>query len=348
MIDTRTLGLAAAFAAASCSAPSFAGAPVDAALETAAPDASAPDVSAPEAATPDASAPEAAADVMAAPRNDDRASATPIAMTAAEVVVTGTTEGATFDGPTDCADASGPAPNVWYRVTFTERGVFYADTAGSLYDTRLYVVDAAGETVAGTCNDDARCTTGGFTSMLQSRSSAVLGVGTYAIAVSGYRREHHGAFTLRLQHVPLRYGSFFYMSPIHDAATTTTLLVGESQRAPSCSVGPSGEDVRWFVSCGGSTAALFSLCPGDGGSFVRRRGALTYDPVMYVYSALTGREVQCNDDGGAAYNCRGTGGDAQNYGARIEAPMPRGLNALVVDERERDNGLVYTLRYRIP
>ena len=55
-----------------------------------------------------------------------------------------------------------------------------------------------------------------------------------------------------------------------------------------------------------------------------------------------------SDDGGLAFNCRGTGGDAQNYGARLEAPMPRGLNALVVDERERDNGLVYTLRYRIP
>ena len=343
--DPRSTGLAA-LALAACSAPTFADAP-DAARD-ATPDVAA--VTDARDAAPDVAAVTDVRDVApdAAPRNNDRAAATPIALAAAEVVVTGTTDGATFDGPTGCADAMGPAPNVWYRVALTERGVLYADTAGSRYDTRLYVVDAAGALVPGTCNDDARCTTGGFTSTLQSRAAAMLGAGTYTVAVSGYRPEHHGAFTLRMQHVPLRYGSFFYVAPIAGTGATTTLLVGESQRAPSCSVAPSGEDVRWFVSCGGAATALFSVCPADGGSFVRRRGTLTYDPVLYVFSALTGREALCNDDGGPTSDCRGTGGDGQNYGARLEAPMPRGLNALVVDERERENGLVYTLRYRIP
>jgi hypothetical protein len=66
-----------------------------------------------------------------------------------------------------------------------------------------------------------------------------------------------------------------------------------------------------------------------------------------VYSGLTGTQVQCNDDGASAYDCRGTGGDSLHYGSRISASMPRGLNALVVDERLRRNGMNYTLHYEL-
>ena len=60
-------------------------------------------------------------------------------------------------------------------------------------------------------------------------------------------------------------------------------------------------------------------------------GTTNYDPVMSVYGAQTGTEVQCNDDGAVA-NCRGTGtgADTSNYGSRISAALPRGISAVIV------------------
>ncbi|MBP6829236.1 MAG: hypothetical protein KA978_00550 [Deltaproteobacteria bacterium] len=278
------------------------------------------------------------------PSNDDRASATPIALTPAELVLSGSTDGATFDGPTGCGSG---APNVWYSLRLAQRAVVYADTAGSTYNTKIYLVDAAGAVVSGACNDDSGCTTGGFTSELQSRLARLLAAGSYAIAVSGSSATDRGAFTLRVQSIPTNYGNFFYDAPIAGSMTVSDRLVGTSARAPLCERGDSGEDVRWFVSCGGAASSLFSVCRSDGGSFVRAIGASLYDPVLYVYSGLTGAQVQCNDDGGDAYNCRGTGGDTQNYGSRISAPMPRGISALVVDERLTRNGMNYTLHYEL-
>ncbi len=280
-----------------------------------------------------------------APNNDALASATTLTLTAAELTVTSSTVGATFDGPTTC---TGTAPNVWYRFTLTGREVVYADTAGSAYDTRLYLVDSAGAVVTGTCNDDASCSTGGFTSTLQSRFSAVLSAGTYSIAVSGFGASSTGAFTLHVQHIPSTYGSFFYATPITGTMNAfSTSLIGTSARTPTCAAGASGEDMRWFMSCGAAPASLFSLCQSDGGTFVRASGTTTYDPTLYVYAGRTGTQVQCNDDGGSTYNCQGTGGDTLNFGPRISAPMERGVSAVLVDERLRANGLNYTLHYQI-
>ena len=96
-------------------------------------------------------------------------------------------------------------------------------------------------------------------------------------------------------------------------------------------------------------ASTFSLCAGDGATYTRRIGTLNYDPALAVYSASTGTQVQCNDDGGASFNCRGTGtgADTLNFGSRISAPMPRGINGVVVDERLRANGMSYTLHYQV-
>lgn len=293
---------------------------------------------------PDNVSPKGELDAGRPPPNDDLAAATPITLTAAELVVAGSTDGATFDGPTTCLNG---VPNVWYAFTLAQREIVYVDTAGSTYDTKTYLVDAAGAAVPGACDDDAGCATGGFTSGRQSRFAVALAEGSYAIAVSGSRPTDRGAFTLRVQHLPTSYGSYFYEAPIAGAMDVQDVLVGVSARAPACTVGASGEDVRWFVSCGGAASSLFSVCQADGGTFVRASGPTTYDPVLYVYSALTGTQAQCNDDGGSAYDCRGTGGDSANYGSRISASMPRGLNALVVDERLRRNGMNYTLHYEV-
>ena len=281
---------------------------------------------------------------MCAPANDDRASATALTLTAAETTVMGSTVGASFDGPTTCTTS---APNVWYRVTLATREVLYADTAGSAYDTRLYLVDSAGTVVANTCNDDAGCSAGGFTSTLQSRFAAVVAAGTYYIAVSGFTTSSTGAFTLHVQHIPANYGSFFYATAITGTSNVGSVLVSGGVRTPTCTLGPSGEDMRWFVTCGSTTVSLFSLCAADGGTYLRQSGTTYYDPVLYVYSGGTATQVQCNDDGPSGTNCQGTGGSTSNYGSRISAAMPRGVNAVLVDERLHPNGMTYTMHYEI-
>jgi hypothetical protein len=281
------------------------------------------------------------------PANNDRANAATLTLTAGEVTVTGTTANATFDGPAGCGDG---VPNVWYRVTLTGSEVLYADTAGTTaYDSRLYLVNSAGALVANTCNDDSTCTTGGF-AYNNARFATLLAAGTYFIGVSGFNSGTVGAFTLHVQHLPRTIGSFFYDGQLTGNTSVSDTLIGTGTRVPTCGggVGPSGEDVRWMLSCGGAPASLFSLCQTDGGSYVRRIGTTNYDPVMSVYGAQTGTEVQCNDDGAVA-NCRGTGtgADTSNYGSRISAALPRGISAVIVDERTQPNGLQYTLRYNV-
>ena len=81
----------------------------------------------------------------------------------------------------------------------------------------------------------------------------------------------------------------------------------------------------------------------------------TFDPVMYVRSALDGSERGCNDDGGSAgaADCHGTGGDAANYGSRVAptafASLRRGLHLLYVDSLTGTGGpMTFTVSYLTP
>ena len=291
------------------------------------------------------------------PANDARASAVTLTLGAAETTVTGTTAGATHDGPTvPCGCTSGA--DVWYRFTLAAEEVVYLDTAGSTLDTSLSVSDASGAAVpaqtgsantnVGLCNDDGGCAagTGGFTSALNSRTAGVLAAGTYYVAVGGCGT---GAFTLHVQHVPTAVGSFFYRAQLQGDSTASTILVGASRIAGTCGGTASGEDVRWFTTCGGAQQ-FFSLCQSDGGTYLRHSGSTSYDPSMYLRAGLTGAEIACNDDGTSmgGTNCQGTGtgADTANYGSRLNnVTAPRGLHALVVDERTGGSGMTYTLRY---
>ncbi|MBK6532557.1 MAG: hypothetical protein IPF99_24085 [Deltaproteobacteria bacterium] len=289
--------------------------------------------------------------------NDARASARVITLGAAETTVTGTTVGATHDGPTvPCGCTSGA--DVWFRFTLTQREVVYLDTAGSALDTSLLITDSSGAAVPsqssagnnnlGLCNDDSGCGSGaGFTSSFNSRTAGVLGAGTWYVAVGGCGT---GAFTLRVQHLPTTLGSFFYDNRLQGDGTTSTVLVGTSRIAGTCGGTASGEDVRWFVTCG-ARQQFFSLCASDGGTYTRSTFSGTdFDPSVYIRSALTGSETACNDDGGTmgGSNCRGTGfgADTANYGSRLNnVTTARGLHGLVVDERSGGSGMSYTLRY---
>ena len=273
------------------------------------------------------------------PVNDLRANALPITFAAAEVTVTGATTNALLDGPTACGCTRGP--DVWYRFTLTTRDVVYFDTlaAATDYDSSLYLTDSAGVTLTttGACNDDSGCT-GLFA---KSQIAATLNAGTYYVVVSGCGT---GAFTLHAQRIADTTSSFIYGTGISGSATSSTVLVGVSEHTPMCTSGPSGEDLYWFTTCGGPQTA--SLCTSDGGAWQRMVGITgPFDPVLALYSASTGTDIACNDDGGTG--CAASD-STLNYGSRLSAvTAPRGLNAFIVDERNQTNGLRYTIQYRI-
>jgi len=159
-----------------------------------------------------------------------------------------------------------------------------------------------------------------------------------------------------VQHIPRTIGSFFYDTAITGSGSQATVLVGTSAQTGTCGGTASGEDVRWFMTCGGQMQ-FFSLCRSDTvagvtATYVRRSGTTNYDPSMYIRSAQTGGEVVCNDDGGSmgGTNCTGTGtgADTAAYGSRLNnVVVPRGINAAFVDERTGGTGMNYTVVYTV-
>jgi hypothetical protein len=304
------------------------------------------------------------------PLNDLRAMAEPVALTGAEVTVSGTTVDATKDGPasgSECFGCTGGG-NVWYSVTLPEAGVLYADTQGSSYDTKLFLTSSTGAIVTegdgeDWCQDDHSCGSAPGWGLRDARIYGWLSAGTYLISVGGCTT---GTFTLHLQFMASGAASFFYDEPMEgDDVTDSTLLVGTSVTAGTCGGASSGEDARWFVTCGGQPQT-FSLCRSDSiGFFIRTRpeyertnGTVNYDPRMYTRSAQTGAQVTCNDDGASmgATDCRGynsavgTGSlvDGFEYGSRINGiVVPRGIGAVFVDSSSGGSGMDYRLLHRI-
>jgi hypothetical protein len=286
------------------------------------------------------------------PLNDARTSAIGITLGATETTVTGSTTNASFDGPTStCGCTSGG--NVWYSFTLAASAIVYFDTAGSNWDTSLVLTNSTGGAITNACNDDAFCAVGagGYMSIRESHVAAALGAGTYYLAVGGCGS---GPFTLHAQQILYSIGSYFYPTPVTGSGNTSTTLVGTSASSSTCGGTASGEDVRWFMTCG-EQQQFFSLCQSDarGGvsaTWTRRIGTTSYDPSMYIRSGQTGAEVVCNDDGGSmgGSNCQGTGGDTAQYGSRLNnVVVPRGINAVFVDERIGGSGMQYTLVYQV-
>ena len=82
----------------------------------------------------------------------------------------------------------------------------------------------------------------------------------------------------------------------------------------------------------------------------------SYDPAMYLRSALTGAELTCNDDGSSmgGMSCGGTGGDTMPWGSRLApASLPRGVSFVYTDERNANSatlpneGMSFTVGYYI-
>lgn len=228
----------------------------------------------------------------------------------------------------------------------------YLDTAGSGYDTSIFLTNSAGTTVAGSCNDDSGCTTGGFTSGLQSQMALLLSRGTYYVAVGGCGT---GSFTLNLQFIPDNAGTVFYDTPISGSSNTGLVIFAAGTSVTTSSCGGSGaEHVRWFMTCGGQAQSA-SMCRSEGGYWTRTYDGMTFDPSAYFFSAQTGAQVACNDDGMSmgATDCRGALGlfgplDSAQYGSRLNAVVvPRGIATLVIDNRNTANGMWYVAPYEL-
>jgi hypothetical protein len=277
-------------------------------------------------------------------RGDSFGSAIPLTLATGETTVYGSTLRATNDGPGAGIGCSSGA-NVWYSFTLSSTEIVYVDTAGSNWDTSLYLVDAAGNAVSGLANDDAHCSGGDWRhpSGYESAIGGLLAAGTYRIAVGGCGS---GNFTMHVQHLPASLAAY-HEGRISGSGTAATHLAGTSRLTSTCGGGASGEDLRWFSACGGEPA-LVSTCTSDGGTYARSNGTAIFDPSIYTWAGTSGGVSACNDDGGSSFDCRGTGGDTANYGSRLAITASRGINGVVVDERTGGSGMAYTLAYSVP
>jgi len=289
------------------------------------------------------------------PDNDRFADATALTWPSGggEITVTGTTVNGARDGMVAGCEANGP--NVWYRFTLTERQPVWVDTAGSSFDTAVYLTDAAGVPLRGWCNDDCGCgTTGEFSRSVESCAWGVLDPGTYHVSVGGFVATSTGEFTLHVQRLS-RVGRLFESRMVGDDYTGRERLEGASSTDGACysPAMSSGEDQYWFVGCGGTRDHLFSTCPADDSAFfydphwdIEHAGRV-FDPVMYVRSAQSGAEAACNDDN-VGVDCYDTS-ERMNHGARLDgASGGRGLNGVILDSRTGGSGMRYRMRYVVP
>ncbi|MBX3275751.1 MAG: hypothetical protein KF729_36155 [Sandaracinaceae bacterium] len=257
-----------------------------------------------------------------------------------ELTVTGTTAGSfPVSGPCGCTSG----PGVWYRVGLSEPVVFYADTFGSSFDSSVFLTGATGAPLegAGRCSDDSGCA---GADNRNGQIATVLAAGTYYLVVSGCGS---GAFTLHVQHFRIADYASVALTPIATAPATTfaqsaTLRLqaaGSRAFTPHCSLfGRSGERVHWLTSCGtNALPSIFSLCPADGGYWEYGTAAASYDPVLVAFSGVSGGSLACVDD---VPNCASSqaGAPTSSRGARIEPVLTRGLNWLVIDERNQTAG----------
>jgi hypothetical protein len=316
------------------------------------------------------------------PVNDLRANAIVVTPSSTEVTVTGTTFDAGHDGPTPTCGKSGcnNGNNVWYKFTLAQTSFVYVDTAGSFKgdvlfqgDTIVYLTDANGALLpgqatwgfpdAGLCNDDSGCTAtshGWTSSGKDARTAGYLQPGTYHVAVGtcgAFGTSFTAHFQFKVDDLNVTYATI----PLRGTGTTVTDTLQDTnlvQIGGTCGGTGSASlmERAWpFYLCGGATGWLFSMCPSDGGTWVRKNGTYTFDPVMYVRSAMTNTQRYCNDDGGSvgASDCRGTGGDMLHLGSRVSpagfASFPRGLNFVYVDSKTGYPGTMsYSLKFTVP
>jgi hypothetical protein len=132
-----------------------------------------------------------AAQAMAQPANNSCTSAIPIHFAGSYVTVSGTTQGATPDGSSNCTPNSG-SPDVWYSIALPEAASLTFQTCGgATWDTLLSLHSSCPGTTANMvgCNNTA-C------GLMSSVSADLAAHTTYYLRVAGYNNLSFGPFVL--------------------------------------------------------------------------------------------------------------------------------------------------------
>jgi hypothetical protein len=174
---------------------------------------------------------------------------------------------------TDC----GTGTEVFYRVTVTARSIFYLDTMGTGFDTRISYRGTACPGASALCLDDS-CAT------LQTQMARVLEAGTHYFSVHTFSSTTvAGPLALRFQTSPAAAGDNV---EITTTGTFTGSTTGASGVGASCgSAAASAEDSFYFMLCP-ATARTVTATTCNAGT--------TYDTVLHMQGVAG--EIACNDD----------------------------------------------------
>jgi hypothetical protein len=176
--------------------------------------------------------------------------------------------------------------DVFYTFTLTAPEIVYADTAGSTFDTSIFLqnsmgtnITSAGITQGTTCNDDGGllgCATG-----VQSQILAQLPAGTYFLVLSGCGA---GNANVRFQRIAVGNGATRFLNAGSSVVSGTTMGTGRVTSA-CCSEGP--EDTFYWYTCPAFTARTFtaSTC-----------GRALWDTSLSQVSPGRASTSVCNDD----------------------------------------------------
>jgi hypothetical protein len=197
------------------------------------------------------------------------------------------------DPPSACVNGSTSAlgsPDVYYRLTITEREWVAIDLFGSAFDTVAYVLDGCGGNVVlggAACNDDSGCAAPDWT---RSAGALLLDPGSYIIVVDGYGPAAAGEFTL---HLGRSGGACASAQAIASGTQVTATTVGGTTllNPDQCASGSlSGPERIYF----------FFLCPVAGTFQVDAAtcSSGTLDSVIYLrHGTCTSGNFGCDDDG---------------------------------------------------
>jgi hypothetical protein len=189
----------------------------------------------------------------------------------------GTRAGDTLVGATAQVTDCGSGVEIFYRVNITTRSVFYLDTFGTGFDTRISYRGTTCPGASAACVDDS-C------SSLQTQIARVLDPGTHYFAVHTFSSfTTPGPIALRYQTNVAANGDNVEITASGTFSGSTT---GASAIGATCGGGAaSPEDSFYFMVCPSTTRAVSATTCNAG---------TAYDTTLHLQGPAG--EVACNDD----------------------------------------------------
>ncbi|MBI5501917.1 MAG: pre-peptidase C-terminal domain-containing protein [Deltaproteobacteria bacterium] len=190
----------------------------------------------------------------------------------------GTTCAATDQADPACGTAGGG--DVFYQVVLAARSRLEVSSAGSSFDTVLYVrqTTCAGTEVA--CDNDGGGAGGA------SRIDAVLPAGTYFVVVDGNGPDEAGSYVLNATITP---------SPANDLCAGATTIPAGGGVFTGTTAGAAND---FTGGCGGGAGAdvVYTFTLGGGADVFITTVGSSFDSVVYLRSTCTGADIDCGDD----------------------------------------------------